>query len=229
MALSQNLNTEGLAGGTAPSQIDNQFQNNWKAFIEYMNDWDGNSDAGDHYFPLTGTQVVDTDVGEHRKVTLRTGSAPTQRADTITVYAKDVSGVAELHAIDENGNEIQLTSGGATALGHTLTAKTSDYTVTSSDVNGNTTFTNTGAGGEVIFTLPAGSAGDKVRFMVTAAQQLRIQPDGSEIIRLFTQTTTALNYIRTNTIGAMISLIFSNSNSEWIVHELAGVWDEGTP
>jgi len=47
-----------------------------------------------------------------KKAPLNTGSAPAAEADKIIVYAKDVGGVAELFARDENGNEIQITSGG---------------------------------------------------------------------------------------------------------------------
>lgn len=66
----------------------------------------------DHYWPLTGTEVSDADAGEHRKVTLRTGSAPTAVADKGFVYAKDVGGKAELFYRDEDGNEVQITSAG---------------------------------------------------------------------------------------------------------------------
>lgn len=66
----------------------------------------------DHYWPETGTEVSDEDAGEHRKVTLRVGSAPTKVTDKGFVYAKDVSGKAELFYIDEDGNEVQITSGG---------------------------------------------------------------------------------------------------------------------
>jgi len=47
-----------------------------------------------------------------KKAPLKTGTAPTQQADKIIVYAKDVNNIAELFARDENGNEIQITSAG---------------------------------------------------------------------------------------------------------------------
>lgn len=65
--------------------------------------------AKDHYMDITGT---DADHGEHSKVTLRTGSAPTLAADKIFLYAKDVSAKAELFCMDEDGDEVQLTAGG---------------------------------------------------------------------------------------------------------------------
>lgn len=66
----------------------------------------------DHYWPLTGTEVSDADTGEHRKVTLRVGSAPTAVADKGFVYAKDVTAKAELHYLDEDDNEVQITAAG---------------------------------------------------------------------------------------------------------------------
>jgi hypothetical protein len=65
--------------------------------------------AKDHYMDIAGT---DADHGEHSKVTLRVGSAPTHAANKGFLYAKDVSAKAELFYIDEDGNEVQVTSGG---------------------------------------------------------------------------------------------------------------------
>jgi hypothetical protein len=76
-------------------------------------------------------QTVD---GRHTKVTLKTAAAPTQIADYAIVYAKDVAAKAELHVIDEDGDAIQMTSGGkmgsATTdiLGATIDAATA-YTI----------------------------------------------------------------------------------------------------
>ncbi len=66
----------------------------------------------DHYWPKTGTEVSDEDTGEHRKVTLRVGSAPSAVANKGFVYIKDISDKAELFYRDEDGDEVQLTSGG---------------------------------------------------------------------------------------------------------------------
>jgi hypothetical protein len=52
--------------------------------------------------------------GEHEKVTLRVqSSAPAAVADKGFVFALDVGGKAELHYRDEDGNSIQITSGGS--------------------------------------------------------------------------------------------------------------------
>lgn len=66
--------------------------------------------AKDHYFDIAG---IDADHGEHSKVTLRVGAAPTAVANKGILYAKDVSAKAELFYIDEDGDEVQLTTGGS--------------------------------------------------------------------------------------------------------------------
>lgn len=92
------------AGSDDPAEADDRMREIKAAVQEREN--------VDHYWPLTGTEVSDADAGEHRKVTLRTGSAPSAVADKGFVYAKDVGDKAELFYIDEDGNEIQLTSKG---------------------------------------------------------------------------------------------------------------------
>ena len=64
----------------------------------------------DHNFPGTPT----TDDGEHLKITLHAPLAddPTAETDKGFLYLKDVSAKAELFFKDEDGHEIQLTTGG---------------------------------------------------------------------------------------------------------------------
>jgi len=64
----------------------------------------------DHNFPGTPT----TDDGEHLKITLHAPLAddPTAETDKGFLYLKDVSAKAELFFEDEDGHEIQLTTGG---------------------------------------------------------------------------------------------------------------------
>jgi hypothetical protein len=75
----------------------------------------------DHYMAIAGT---DADHGDHSKVTLRVGSAPTQVADKGILYSKDVTAKAELFYIDEDGDEIQITTGGLLNVPTTYLKKT---------------------------------------------------------------------------------------------------------
>jgi hypothetical protein len=70
----------------------------------------------DHYMGTDGGAGVgynEDAAGEHKKVTLREqASAPTKEANKGYVYTKAVSGKTELFYEDEDGNEIQISSGG---------------------------------------------------------------------------------------------------------------------
>jgi len=67
--------------------------------------------ATDHNFLADETGV--TTIGYHSKVTLIAGSDPAAVADCGILYTKDVSAKAELHWIDEDGDILQITDGGA--------------------------------------------------------------------------------------------------------------------
>jgi hypothetical protein len=95
--------------------------------------------AKDHYFDIAGT---DADHGEHSKVTLRTGAAPTQAADKGILYAKDVSAKAELFYRDEDGDEVQLTSGGKILVENTIKVVT--FTRVMNIADGDQTVTGVG-------------------------------------------------------------------------------------
>lgn len=64
----------------------------------------------------------------------------------------------------------------------TVSAKTADYTVLTTDIG--TTFTNEGASGAITFALPAATVGLWYRFTAKAAQELRVDPNGTETIAL---------------------------------------------
>ena len=105
---SDTFDTATPAGGNTPTEADDRMRETKAATQEREN--------VDHYWPKTGTEVSDADAGEHRKVTLRTGSAPSAVADKGFVYAKDVSAKAELFYRDEDGDEVQITTGGIIKL-----------------------------------------------------------------------------------------------------------------
>ncbi len=123
------------AGSDDPAEADDRMREIKAAVQEREN--------VDHYWPLTGTEVSDVDTGEHRKVTLRTGSAPVAVADKGFIYAKDVAGKAELFYRDEDGNEVQITNVGG------LGSATTNLLANTLDVSGNidpTTYETTNGG-----------------------------------------------------------------------------------
>lgn len=65
----------------------------------------------DHNFVADESGVAN--IGAHNKCTLLVqGSDPSALADAGIIFTKDVSGKAELHWIDEDGNVIQITAAG---------------------------------------------------------------------------------------------------------------------
>ena len=87
-------------------ELDNYLRTVWRAVRERM--------EIDHYWKATSSQADD---GKHKKITLPVlAAAPTEIASGGIIYTKDVSTKAELFYVDEDGDEVQLTSGGATAV-----------------------------------------------------------------------------------------------------------------
>ncbi|MBP7570781.1 MAG: hypothetical protein KBA95_12040 [Acidobacteria bacterium] len=104
----------------------------------------------------------------------------------------------------------------------TVAAKTAAYTVTAAD-NG-TTFTNAGASGAVTFTLPPATVGLWYRFVVKAAQELRIDPSGTETISLATGVQQAAGkYITADAAGERIS-VECVAAGVWETAEAVGTW-----
>lgn len=103
-------------GTDAPSVLDDRDRETKGAVQERMNI--------DHYWPLTGTEVSDSETGQHRQIQFYAPiTTPTSGTDKGFLYIKDASGKAELHFEDEDSHEIQLTSVGAFNVA-LLTSKT---------------------------------------------------------------------------------------------------------
>jgi len=108
------------------------------------------------------------------------------------------------------------------SLSFTSTAKTSDYDVTAGNCNGFSTFINDGAGGQVIFTLPALAAGYRVRFIVTDAQYLQVKANTGEKIRYLGTQTAAAGYVRSNVVGNILEL--EATADDWVIVNIGGIW-----
>lgn len=84
--------------------------------------------------------------------------------------------------------------------------KTADYTIVAGTDNGKT-FTNEGAGAAVTFALPAATVGQWYRFVAKAAQEIRIDPNGTETIALASGVQQAAGaYITFDAIGERVSI-----------------------
>lgn len=101
---------------------------------------------------------------------------------------------------------------------------TSTRTVTAEETG--TTFTNEGASGTVTLNLPAATVGLHYHGVVNAAQSLRFDPNGSEIMGHMTAGSsagTAGQYTGSSTVGAAIHIKCIKAGY-WEVVSAKGTW-----
>lgn len=101
--------------------------------------------------------------------------------------------------------------------------KTADYTVLAAD-NG-ALYSTQGAGGAVTFALPAATVGLSYWFAVQEAQELRIDPNGTETIALPSTgaQSAAGKYITANAIGEFCRIVCFTAG-QWEVPLWGGTW-----
>jgi len=114
---------------------------------------------------------------------------------------------------------VQPTEGGVSEV----VAKTANYTVLPAD-NGKT-FTTVGASGTVTFALPAAKVGMRNRFRVGAAQELRLDPNGTETICLPATGVqqAAGKYITADADGETIAIECTKAG-QWSAFGYSGTW-----
>lgn len=105
----------------------------------------------------------------------------------------------------------------------TVQTKTADYTVTTADSG--RTFSTAGASGTVVFSMPAAVPGLKYRFYVGAAQELRIDPNGTETISLPSSgvAQAAGAYLTANAAGETVDVECVVAGT-WSVFGYTGTW-----
>lgn len=104
-------------------------------------------------------------------------------------------------------------------------AVTSDSPIVVGGNTTNTDFTNTGASGEVIVTLPEYTlaAGQSYLFVVTTASQyLRVKAPSGWVIYDGTSATSDGGYIRSNAKGSVLRVWYSGA--DWYVLTKIGTW-----
>jgi hypothetical protein len=158
-------------------------------------------------------------------------------AGAITIYARvygaasgKVSATANgnfigyaMTATTADGDEIEVFRTRAVPLVSTVEAKTANYTVTVEDSG--KTFTTVGAAGTVVFAMPAAVVGLKYRFRVGAAQELRIDPNGTETIALPSTGVqgAAGKYLTADADGETVDVECTKA-AQWSVFGFTGTW-----
>lgn len=168
-------------------------------------------------FLLTGTGFAQTSVGRVAFATdnYTVTAAPSASGVRIGTIVKYVSSTKVYVDIDTDADDEILTG--------TVQTKTADYTVTVADSG--RTFSTAGASGTVVFTLPAAVPGLRYRFRVGAAQELRIDPDGTETISLPSTGVpgAAGKYLTANAAGETVDIQCDVAGT-WSVYGYTGTW-----
>lgn len=88
-----------------------------------------------------------------------------------------------------------------------------------------TIHSNRGASGAITLTLPAAAVGMAYRFTVEAAQELRIDPNGTEVIGLPSTGAygAAGKYLVADAVGEWVHLVCVEAG-KWFAMGYAGTW-----
>lgn len=127
----------------------------------------------------------------------------------------------------ESGATLDLEAGSTLNLGgktvRTVEAHTGDDTLTAAESG--SVHTNAGAAGAVTLTLPAAVVGLEFFFQVEEAQELRIDPDGTETISLPSNGVpgAAGKYLTANAAGETVHLMCCKAGT-WGVMGYTGTW-----
>jgi len=115
-------------------------------------------------------------------------------------------------------------TGTAAGAKRVVTAKTANYTVTTGDSG--KVLTTVGASATVTFALPAAVVGLEYIFRVGAAQELRIDPNGTETIALPSTGVqgAAGKYLTANADGETIHILCTKAG-QWSVLGFTGTWE----
>lgn len=105
----------------------------------------------------------------------------------------------------------------------TVVTKTADFAVEAEDSG--KTYDSTGASGAVVASLPPAVPGLKYRFRVGAAQELRLDPDGTETISLPSTgvPSAAGAYLTANAAGETVDIECVVAGN-WAVFGYTGTW-----
>lgn len=131
-------------------------------------------------------------------------------------------GTAGQALVSEGGGSTAMQWASILAANFTVTSKTTAFTITSAADF--TRYDNTGAGGSVVFTLPASpSAGDNWCFAVTAAQTLEVLANTGETINVGGTVSASAGNIQSSTVGANACLAFHSATAAY-AEAFTGPW-----
>lgn len=146
-------------------------------------------------------------------------------ASNVAITGGSITGITDL-AVADGGTGASTAAGARTNLGAqpaTLTAEahTGDDTLTAAETG--SLHTNRGAGGTVVLTLPAATAGLWFSFFVHAAQALDIVAAGTDTIQVAATTGAGGGKTTSNLTGAAITLACDAAGT-WVALSQQRTW-----
>jgi len=129
-----------------------------------------------------------------------------------------------LEAASGDGSQIEVYRLPSEANEMLVEAHTADDTLTAAEMYGSV-HTTVGAAGTVVLTLPPAKVGMHGMFRVGAAQELRLDPDGTEVISLPSTGVpgAAGKYLTANADGETVYLVCTKAG-QWNVMGFTGTW-----
>ena len=155
--------------------------------------------------------------GNSGAVTIRTGTVTSGTVGTVGLGVGNVDN----WLITATGNLEKQVQGDFILTERSVTPRTADLGLAHTNSFG--VFTNEGAGGTVVFTLPAAAAGMEFEFYVVAAQTLNVTAGAGDTIRLGANVSAAAGNITNATIGGYVKLQALNA-TEWFASAPVGTW-----
>jgi hypothetical protein len=122
------------------------------------------------------------------------------------------------------GPMLNVTTGGGGGGNGLLTvvSKTTNYSMAAGDTA--KVFDNTGAAGEVDFTLPAYSNGLNFCFTVTAAQVVKIIAGASTKITIGATNSGSAGNITASTVFSSVCIYAGSISNQWVTSSDTGTW-----
>lgn len=196
-----------LFAGIAVGKVDNSAGSAGDEKVELLS-------TGDFTLTGTGFTQASVDLPAYATDNYTVVAAPAAGAVYVGIIKRYISSTSVVVAIDPG-----KTGPGADPV----IVKTAAYTVTTKDSG--KVFSTAGASGTVTFTMPAAVPGLKYRFYVGAAQELRIDPDGTETISLPSTGVAgaAGKYLTANAAGETVDVQCAVAGS-WSVFGYTGTW-----
>lgn len=164
--------------------------------------------------------TIKAGTGSARAVAIQTGG--------ITAISIDTSQIVSIGALYISGGSYGLKGNGSNPLynfRHSPAATTlTSYTLTAGDSG---VFYIANSGSDQTFTMPASpSAGTWYGFKVSTSKSsyLRFTANTGQKIRLAGGLSASAGYVRSNTGGSFVYLMYDSTDAEWVAWQQGGTW-----